>query len=122
MEAGEETLEIEFEYLSRGMENDIRFRLVQDQKLIASADVLRPTTFFGRQPTIQLETPFSAQLVNRGRWYSLRYELQQDGVTGGAIYEASKFSLKRQITIELPDAISRPVQFFIFFLVANTAY
>lgn len=122
MELGEEAFEIEFEYLSRGMENDIQFRLVQGQDLVASADVLRPKTFLGRQPTIRIDVPFSAELINRGRWYSLRYDLEQDGAIEGAIYEASKFSLKRRITIDLPDEIIQPVQFFLFFLVANAAY
>ncbi len=122
MEVGEETYDIVFEYLNRGWDNDVKFRLVQEQNVLASADVIRNKSFFGRHPTLRLDVPFEAQLVNRGGWLSLRFELQQAESMIGSIFEARRFSLKRRITIDLPDTIERPVQFFLFFLVINTAH
>jgi hypothetical protein len=54
--------------------------------------------------------------------FTTRYEVLKDGVTIGTVAEKGGLTLKRELTIDLPDSITRPVQIFIFFLVHNHAY
>lgn len=112
--------EITFEYLTRGWFNNIRFKLMKDETILASADVTRPKRFLKR-PIITVTAPFLGQVVRRSGLFSVHYELMRDGVTIGTVAEKKGLTIKRELFIDLPDSISDPIQMLILFLVINHA-
>jgi hypothetical protein len=113
--------EITFEYLTRNWTNDIKFMLLRESSILASAKVVSSGKFFKRS-TITITEPFTGQLIRKNVWFAVRYELTLDGEFLGSIAEKSRLTVKREIFIDLPDCISAPVQFFLFFLVHNHAF
>jgi len=115
---------ITFEYLIREWFNDIRFSLMDGDEMLALAEVKRSKKRFQRS-AISLIQPFAGRVVCHRSFFTLRYELIKADWTGdasvGQIAQAAKLSIKRKLTINLPDSICAPIQFFIFFLVCNHA-
>ena len=112
--------QIAFDYLSREWFNDIRFTLLSEQTVLASADVRHQKKRFKR-PTITITEPFTGQLIRKKSLFTVRYDVRQNNVTLGTISEKGWLTVKRKLFIDLPDSISPPVQIFLFFLVHNHA-
>ncbi len=72
--------------------------------------------------TIRLTSPFVCQLIRKSSLLLTRYEVQLEGQAIGSLSEKPGFSLKRELRLELPETVSRPVQFFLLFLVCNDPY
>ena len=115
------TYEIAFEYLNRDWYSDIRFTLLSEGVALASADVVVAKGFLKR-PTITVTSPFAGQVLRKGGWCVTGYEVVREGGCLGTIAERSWLMVQRELIIELPDSLSAPVQFFMFFLVHNHAY
>ncbi|NVN92891.1 MAG: hypothetical protein HXX11_20165 [Desulfuromonadales bacterium] len=113
--------QVAFEYLNREWFNDIRFTLLDGGTVLASADVLHQKKMFKR-PSITLAAPFAGQVIRKSGFFTLRYEIMGASATLGTVSEKGGVTLTRQLSIDLPDSISAPVQFFILFLVHNHAY
>jgi hypothetical protein len=112
--------EITFEYLNRDWLNNIRFMLLSQGTVLASADVTVVKKLF-RRPTITMTTPFSGQVIRKNSLFKIHYEFVKDGVTVGTVAEKFFLTVKRELFIDLPDSISAPIQIFILFLVLNQA-
>lgn len=95
--------------------------LVCEGAVLASADVVGSGKLFKR-PEIIITAPFAGRVIRKGSMFTTRYEVLKDGVTIGTVAEKGGLTLKRELTIDLPDSITGPVQIFIFFLVHNHAY
>ncbi len=113
--------EIAFTYLTRDWWNDIRFTLVSEGATLASADVVGAKGLFKR-PTLTITKPFAGQIIRRSGLFTVCYEVFRDRMSMGTIAEKGGLTVRRELSIDLPDSISAPVQFFLFFLVYNHAY
>jgi len=113
--------EVTFEYLTRDWFNDIKFMLLRESSILASANVVGSKKLFKRS-TITITEPFTGQLIRKNGWFAVRYELMRDGERFGSIAEKCGLTAKREIFIDLPNFISAPVQFFMFFLVHNHTF
>src|SRR5512133_3343923 len=112
---------IAFEYLNRDWFNNICFTLECEGSVLASADVINPKKLFKR-PTITITEPFAGQVIRKSGWFTFRYEVVKEKSLVGSISEKRGVTIKREIYIDLPDSVSAPVQFFIFFLAHNHAF
>jgi hypothetical protein len=123
-----EVYEITFEYLNRQWVNDIRFNLLHDGVTLATVDVVSANSrSSGHKPLINRKSiimtrPFDAQLMKRNRFFGALYELIVNQQVVGKIVEAKFITVKRQVTIDLPNSISSPIQVFLFYLMQNRAY
>jgi hypothetical protein len=117
-----EHFEIEFEYLNRDWVNDIEFRLKSDSETLAVAREIQAKKLGSKRPAIQISLPFEAELVSKSSWLGVRFDLEREGVKLGSIAEKAWFSAKRQLTLELPNSIPVPIQFFWLFLVCNRSF
>jgi hypothetical protein len=119
-----QTFQVEYEYLTRDWNNDIRFLLTAAGDVIASASATKPARRFGRfrRHSLTLAHPLSASLVRTSGLFTARYALQVAGQNQGTIKEASGLRLRRELVAELPSSLSAPVQCFLVFLVLNDAY
>lgn len=121
------TYDIVFEYLTRGWVSTIRFSLKDGDTTLASADVGKTGKRLAR-PTIQITQPFQGQVISKSTLFTTRYQVTnggedgKDGAITGTIASEARLMLKRELLIDLPAAVSAPVQFFLFFLVCNHAY
>lgn len=113
--------EIKFEYLTRDWFNDIRFMLFYEETVIASADVVGSKKLLTR-PTITITQPLAGHVIRKSGLFTVRYEVANEGKPVGAIAEQGGLTIKRKLSIDLPDYIDPPVQIFLFFLVNNHAY
>ncbi len=107
---------LEFEYLNRGWVNDLEYRLKHGETLVAAS-----TFQAKRRAKLMLEHPFQAELVNKGGLFAARFEVVADGARIGAVFERG-FSVTRRLWIDLPDAVPRPVQCFVAYLVFLSAF
>lgn len=122
MTYGLEHFEIEFDSLNRDWVNDIEFRLKSESETLAVAREIQAKKMSSKRPTIQIILPFEAELVNQSTLFGVRFNLKRDGIKLGSIAEKSWLSVRRQLTLELPDSIPVPIQFFWFFLVCNRSF
>lgn len=113
--------DVEFEYLSRDWNNDIRFLITVGGNVLASADGIKSTKRFTR-PSVTLTQPVAARLVRTSGPFSTRYALQASSQTLGVVFEKPGFRLRRELVAELPESLTLLVQCFIVFLVLNYAY
>lgn len=113
--------DITFEYLTRDWYNDIRFFLKEGDTTLAIADRIGSKKMFTR-PTITVTEPFEGLLKRTSGLFSIRYALTSKGSRLGTVVEKTGLRRKRELLIDLPEAISPPIQFFVFFLVCNQAY
>jgi hypothetical protein len=60
--------------------------------------------------------------MKRNRFFGALYELIVNQQVVGKIVEAKFITVKRQVTIDLPNSISSPIQVFLFYLMQNRAY
>ena len=112
---------VEYEYLKRDWFNDIRFTLLCEGTVIAAADVLQSKKWFTRS-TITIVEPFSGAVVRKSGVFTTRYQVMNGKEPLGTVAEKGGLTVKRELIIDLPNSISAPVQFFVFFLVHNHAY
>lgn len=112
---------IDFEHLTRDWYNDIRFFLKDADTTLAIADSTGSKKLF-RRPTLTLTAPLKGLLTRTSFFFSTRYTLSSGGSELGRIAEKPGLRTKRELLIDLPDSISPPIQFFIFFLACNQAY
>ncbi len=119
---GNQSFQIEFEYLNRKFINDIEFRLKNDGETLASCAVIQPKGLFSRLPPMQIKGQFEGELISKSKLLSVRYEVTCGGVVVGHVFEKPGFSLKRELFIDLPNSVPYPIQFFIFFLVCNRSF
>ena len=112
---------IGFEFLSRGFMNETRFSLHQGGEPLAVADVITPKAALQRQQ-VHLRGPVCAQLTPARRWGRASYRLEQTGRCLGTIEEPHWFSVKRELVVALPPTLDMPTQFFIAFMVINSAF
>ena len=99
---------VDFEYLSRGWVNDIRFRLLQGEEVLAHMDIHH---LKGRRwPDITLQHgPLQAQLLRTGHWWRSAFELR-DVANGRLVLhmqEPALIALRRRYHIE--HDLPRPV-------------
>ena len=113
--------DIAFEYLTRDWYNDIRFFLKDGDTTLAIADSIGSKKLF-RRPTLTLTAPFKGLLTRTSFLFSTRYTLISGGSELGRVAEKPGLQARRELLIDLPDSISPPIQFFIFFLVCNQSY
>ena len=118
---GRQLYQLEFEYLSRDWFNNIRFTLVSEGTVIASADVTHQKKLFKR-PKITINEPFAGEIIRTSGWFTVHYKVMKEGRVLGTVSEKGGLTVKRKLFIDLPNLIIAPVQFFIFFLVHNHAY
>ena len=112
---------IRFEYLTRGMVNDTRFTLEDDNGVTAVVDfVFGPERLSRRK--IEVRQPFEGKVVRASRLWQTRYTVERQGREIGRIHEPRWFSIKRELHIDLPADIEPALQIFLFFIVANSAY
>lgn len=116
---GEQHFTIRFEYLKRAWNNDVRFTLMQGESRLAVAEVV-----YGKKrlPVITLTEPFVGTITPRASFFRIYYDVFRGEEMIGKLFEASMISLNRSITIDLPESVAAPVQFFFFFLVYNHAF
>jgi hypothetical protein len=112
---------IGFEFLTRAYAYDVRFLLQQGDDLLATAEVLFPKDGIKRHEVF-LRHPLAGRLVRANRWARVRYLLEVDGQVIGSIEEPHWFSMKRQLSIDLPNDMPVPLQTFLAFLVINSAF
>ncbi len=112
---------IGFEYLSRGFTNESRFTLHQGGEALAVAEVRSPKEWFKRQ-TVSLLRPYAVRLVRANRWMQTRYRLERSGRVIGVVEEPRRFSVKRELAVDLPADWDLPTQIFVAFLVINASY
>lgn len=99
---------VDFEYLSRGWTNDLRYRLLRGDEVLAHLDVCQVRG--SRWPNITLHGPVTAQLQRAGRWWRRGFEWR-DTATGQPVARMqapAAFTLKRRYNItgeRLPTAI-----------------
>lgn len=117
-----ENFEIEFEYMNMAWVNDIEFRFKAKVGALALAREIHAKNLGSKRSAIQIKMPFDAELVNKSTWLGVCYDLEQDGVKLGSVAEKGLFSVKRQVTLDFPDSVAVPVQFFLFFLVCNRSF
>jgi hypothetical protein len=120
IEYNDQIYEISFEYLNRDWFNNIRFMLVSQGTVFASADVIVMKKLFKR-PTITITKPFAGQVIRKSSLFKIRYDVIKDGVTAGTVAEKNGLTVTRELRVDLPDSISTPIQIFILFLVINQA-
>jgi hypothetical protein len=116
LEVDGETYTLEFEYLNRDWVNDLEYRLMHEGTLVASS-----TYHHKPGKRLMLEQPFQAELVSKGGIFAARFELVADGASIGAVFERG-FMVMRRLWIDLPDAVPRPVQCFLAYLVFLRAF
>ncbi len=104
---------------NRYLTNDFRFELLDGDAVLASA-----TKRFGDKLFDVRLGDSACRLVNRNRWFSLRFVLTDTaGRELGEIIETTGFSLwRRRFRIDMPESISRAEAMFLFFLANNTTY
>ncbi len=120
IKSGGQTYLVEFDYLTRAWANDIRFYLTtQGQTVPHATAALQSSAKPKHRGQISLEHPFTAKLVRRSRWPRQRFTLEAGDREIGVIQERKWFSLKREMTIELPDQIDQATQLFVFFLACH---
>ncbi|WP_295628650.1 hypothetical protein [uncultured Nitrosomonas sp.] len=117
----EREYKVEYELLSdravRG--NDLKFLLIDGEKILASANVyvLKKTRW---------EIDVNNQrynLVKRSNCFNMRFDLFQNGQKIGHIYDVTGFTFwKRTFEIDLPSEILSAVQIFVFFLCINATF
>lgn len=112
----------EFEYLTRDWVNDIEFRLKRDSEMLAVARAIQAQKSGFKHPGTQIVLPFEAELVSKSNVLKVHFDLERNGIKLGSIAEKAWFSVRRQLTLELPDTVYVPVQFFWFFLVCNRSF
>lgn len=107
---------IEFEYLQRGWQNDTRYKLRADDRILASASMVFKRGLLKRG-TVCLELPVQATFVGRWAWFRRCFDLiSPDGYTRvGRIEELSLISTTRRLRAELPG-MELPQQAFCLFL------
>jgi hypothetical protein len=113
---------VEFEYLSRGWVNDIRYRLVQDGgAVLASLDI--EFVEGERLPQIHLRQPLEGRLVRSGSFIRRVFELQalRDGAPLVTVSESRSLHVKRAFDI-VGDALPPPVNAFIGVVVTCLRY
>lgn len=119
---GEALYRIGFEYLSRGFTNEIRFTLHQGGEPLAVADVLHPKGAGLKRMKLLLQHPLRAEFSPANRWGRVRYRLEQNGQCLGTVEETRWFTLKRELTVNMPPQLSLPVQVFLAFLTVQAAF
>ncbi|MDP3519531.1 MAG: hypothetical protein Q8S02_02835 [Hydrogenophaga sp.] len=99
---------VDFEYLSRGWTNDLRYRLLRGDAVLAHMDVCQVR---GRRwPDITLHGPVTAQLHRTGRWWrsALVWRDTASGQPVAQMQAPATFTLKYRCDItgeRLPTAI-----------------
>lgn len=114
-------LKVEFEYLNRAWNQDLRFSLHDGDATIASVDCCRGKRFYQRS-SMRVTEPFVGGIVRRNGLFAIRYDVVRDGQRIGCIYEKPRLEWKRKVFIDIDASIDAPVQFFLFFLVCNHAF
>lgn len=110
---------LDFEFLNRAWNNDIRFTLKEGDAVLASADVTQKNR---ARPSIRITNPFEGDLIRRGGLFAARYEVVREEKGVGLIFEKPALRLTRELLIDLPETVEEPVQCFLFFLVMNHAF
>ena len=122
-----EMYEISFEYLNRAWSNDIRFNLLRNNAMLATADVVSEEAGTGEKKplnhkSILIHSPFEGRLVKNSTFFCAQYLLEMNQNVVGKIAEENMLTFKRKVTVDLPASISVPVQVFLFFLMCNHAF
>lgn len=123
-----EKYEISFEYLIRKWSSDIRFNLLRNKAVLATADVVSDAARAGEtkplvnRKSILIHAPFEGRLTKNSTFFCAQYLLEINQSVVGKIAEEKMFTFKRKVSIDLPDSLSVPVQVFLFFLMCNHAY
>lgn len=100
---------VDFEYLSRGWTNDLRYRLLRGDQVLAQVDVCRVR---GRRwPDITLaHGPVTAQWLRTGHWWRAAFELRDmaTGRSAAHMQEQAALTLKRRYHLG-SDHLPRPI-------------
>ena len=111
-----------FEYLSRGFTNETRFTLHQGGEPMAVVDVVHPKGRGLKRMDMLMTQPLRAKLSPANRWGRVRYRLEQEGQCLGVVEENRWFTLKREMSVDLPQSLGLPVQLFISVMVLHAAF
>lgn len=109
---------VDFEYLSRGWTNDLRYRLLRGDEELAHLDLRQVR---GRRwPDITLHGPVTAQLLSTGTWWRSVFELRDllSGHCVARIQEPAAFTVKRRYDIE-GELLSLPIKGFLGIVVTG---
>ena len=102
--------------------NDLKFDLVHQGNVIASALARHRSGFSLKRLPIKITSPRPLTLAGSGFW-RFRFQLEDAGKIVGNIGEAPGFRLaRRKFIIDLPDDLGDDVKAFIFFLAVNRAF
>lgn len=112
---------IGFEYLTRGFTNESRFTLHQGGEALAVAEVRSPKAWTQRQ-AVSLLKPYEALFVRASGWMRTCYQLERGGRVIGVVQEPQRFSVKRELAVDLPGDLDLPSQLFVAFMVINAAF
>lgn len=110
---------VDFEYLTRDWNKDLRYRLLRGHEVLAQIEVRKVRG--SRWPDITLqEGPLSARLARTGHGWRGAYELRElaSGHTVGRLQEHALFTLKRRYDIE-GDALPWPIKGFLGVVVTS---
>ena len=108
--SSQQSYRVDFEYLSRSWANDLRYRLLHGNEVLAEVDILRVS---GRRwPDINLRAypgTQTARMTSTGRWWRSIFELHEpDGTLLARIEEPAALTLRRRYLIDgerLPLAV-----------------
>ncbi|MEM7377083.1 MAG: hypothetical protein AAF460_06185 [Pseudomonadota bacterium] len=112
---------IEHTHTTRGFAgNSVRYRLVRDRAVLASALVeLQPGWF--RRPVARLESPVEGELVKLG-YFGVRYAIRCGTDTLGHIRAQGGLRLTHEHRIELTERLGGPIQVFLYALFVIREY
>ena len=112
---------IEFEYLNRAWNMDVRFTLHDGEAVIASVDCCHAKKLFHRA-SMCISASLAGEIARRPGIFAIHDDVLRGGQTLGRIHEKPGLAWRRRIFIDTDGSVDVPIQFFLFFLVSNYAF